>query len=329
MYIQLARCAPASIPQAAPSRARSRARDEKAFTAHMFEITSTRPPETSLASAAYPHLPGARCAGRHGETLSHHCRLLEAHCRPPRASSCSISSGAGEAKDASGSTRSIEIDAFVPRDEIDTRFLDAPYFVVPNDKVGQEAFAVIREAMRGKGMVALGRVVLARRERVLALEAFGKGLRGTLLRYPYEVRSEEPYFDEIPEISIPTEMLTLAEHILDSKTTGFDPAHFNDRHEEALVELLRKKQAGLPAEAPAPERSPATVINLMDALKRSIAAEEGSRTAPAPSKSRRSKKAAKPSSGQREMFLPIPGKRTGKAAAEEPARPRTRGRKTG
>ncbi|RAI42930.1 Ku protein [Rhodoplanes roseus] len=223
------------------------------------------------------------------------------------------------------STRTIEIDAFVPRDQIDVRYLEAPYYVVPNDKVGQEAFAVIREAMRGKNMVALGRVVLSRRERVIALEAFGKGLRGVLLRYPYEVRGEEPYFEDIPEVQVPKEMLSLAEHILDSKATDFDPAGFHDRYEEALVELLQKKQAGRPSAPATAASTPATVINLMDALKRSIVAETGTGSAPAETKPGRTKKAKRPT-GQREMLLPIPGKGAAKPSVAEPARPRTRGR---
>jgi DNA end-binding protein Ku len=92
------------------------------------------------------------------------------------------------------STRTIEIDKFVPREQIDDRYIDAPYYIAPTDSVGQEAFAVIREAMRGKGMVALGRVVLAKREYVIALEPFEKGLKATTLRYPYEVRDAAPYF---------------------------------------------------------------------------------------------------------------------------------------
>src|SRR6516165_10025032 len=97
------------------------------------------------------------------------------------------------------STRTIEIDSFVPRGEIDDRYLDTPYYIAPTDKVGQEAFAVIRDAIRDKKMVALGRVVVARREYVVMLEAFGKGLLATTLRYAYEVRDQKAYFEDIPE----------------------------------------------------------------------------------------------------------------------------------
>ena len=179
------------------------------------------------------------------------------------------------------STRTIEIDRFVPREQIDDRYLDSPYYIVPNDNVGQEAFAVIREAMRGKGMVALGRVVLARREQVIALEPFDKGLKGTTLRYPYEVRDPEAYFADIPDLKIPAEMLKLAEHILESKAADFDPSSFEDTYETALVEMLRKKQAGMSISTTAPAPKPANVVSLMDALKRSIAAEGGGRARPA------------------------------------------------
>jgi DNA end-binding protein Ku len=184
------------------------------------------------------------------------------------------------------STRTIEIDTFVPREQIDDRYIDAPYYIAPTDAVGQEAFAVIREAMRGKGMVALGRVVMSKREYVVALEPFEKGLKATTLRYPYEVREASVYFDDIPDMKIPGEMLKLAEHILDSKAADFDPSTFEDRYEIALTEMLRKKQAGLPVPKEAPAPAPANVVNLMDALKRSLQKEGGGRTQAAPERAR-------------------------------------------
>ena len=143
------------------------------------------------------------------------------------------------------SNHTIEIDAFVPHQQIDERYFDATYYVTPNDQVGQEAFAVIRDAMRGKGMVALGRVVLAKRERVIMLQPWDKGLMGTTLRYAYEVRNAKDYFDEIADIKVSGEMLKLAEHILDTKKDDFDPATFVDHYEEAVVKMLQTKQAGL------------------------------------------------------------------------------------
>ena len=123
------------------------------------------------------------------------------------------------------STHTIDIDAFVPLAQIDKRYLDSPYYIAPTDKVGQEAFAVIREAMRDKEMVGIGRVVIARRERVVMLESFGKGILGTTLRYPYEVREAENYFEDVPDIKLPDEMKQLASHILETKRADFDPGN--------------------------------------------------------------------------------------------------------
>jgi DNA end-binding protein Ku len=170
------------------------------------------------------------------------------------------------------STHTIEIDSFVPRAQIDQRFLDTPYYVTASEPVGQEAFAVIREAMRGKGMVALGRLVLSKRERVIALEAYDKGLLGTTLRYPYEVRTAEDYFCDLPDLTIAPDMLTLAEHILDRKAGEFDPATFRDRYEEALLAHLKAKQAGTVPERKPAFAAPQRVVNLMEALRRSVAA---------------------------------------------------------
>ena len=145
------------------------------------------------------------------------------------------------------SNRTIEIDTFVPRAEIDERFLDSPYYIAPNEPVGQEAFAVIREAMRSKDMVALGRVVLSKRERVIMLQPWDSGLLGMTLRYPYELREAKDYFYDIPEMKVEPELLALAQHILKTKEAKFDPTRFVDRYEQAVVEMLQQKQAGLPA----------------------------------------------------------------------------------
>ncbi|MFZ2104647.1 MAG: Ku protein, partial [Roseiarcus sp.] len=145
------------------------------------------------------------------------------------------------------SHRTIEIDTFVPRAEIDERFLDSPYYIAPNEPVGQEAFAVIREAMRSKDMVALGRVVLSKRERVIMLQPWDSGLLGMTLRYPYELREAKDYFYDIPDVKVEPELLTLAQHILKTKEAKFDPTRFVDRYEQAVVEMLQQKQAGLPA----------------------------------------------------------------------------------
>jgi DNA end-binding protein Ku len=189
------------------------------------------------------------------------------------------------------SNHTIEIDAFVPRSEIDERYFDSPYYIAPNEKVGYEAFAVIREAMRGKSMAALGRVVLSKRERVIALQPWEKGLLGTTLRYPYEVRPAKDYFDDIPDVKIDNEMLSLAEHILKTKEQHFDPSKFQDRYEEAVVEMLKKKREGMPVREAQPFVRPTNVVNLMDALRASIAEEQTQSVA-------KPAKPSKPRSGQ-------------------------------
>ncbi len=172
------------------------------------------------------------------------------------------------------SKRVIDIDEFVPKKEIDELYLNSPYYIVPDGEVGQQAFAVIREAIRQEGMVAIGKVVFTSREHIIALEARGKGLLGVTLRYPYEVRKESEYFDDIPDEKIPKDMLELASHIVESKAGHFKPERFEDQYEDALKELLKKKQSGQKIEAPR-EREPSKVVNLMDALRRSVETERG------------------------------------------------------
>lgn len=172
------------------------------------------------------------------------------------------------------SNHTIEIETFVPRSEIDPVYLEGSYYLVPDDKVAEEAFAVIREAMEAKGVVGIGRVAMGHREKILALEPRGKGILANVLHYNYEVRDDDAFFDPIPEIEIPEEMLDLASHIIERKKGHFDASKFEDRYENALTEMIRAKQAGRPIEARVPER-PGNVVNLMDALKKSIAAEKG------------------------------------------------------
>ncbi|MFH0300437.1 Ku protein [Bradyrhizobium sp. 31Argb] len=231
------------------------------------------------------------------------------------------------------STRTIEIDEFVPKADIDSRYLIRPYYLIPDGKVGHDAFAVIRETIRSLNKVAIGRVVLTNREHVIALEPLGKGLMGTLLRYPYEVRDEKEYFDDVQDVKITKDMLDLAKHIVEQKSADFDPEEFDDRYESALIELINQKRNGLPVAKPAP-KSTGNVINLMDALKRSLANEQ---QAPAPTKAK-GKKPKKRVEGQREMLLPIAGSGTGagkRAAkeepkkAEKPVRAPTRAKKAG
>jgi DNA end-binding protein Ku len=181
------------------------------------------------------------------------------------------------------STRTVEIEKFVPKVSIDDRYRDTPYYLAPEDKVGQEAFAVIRDAMKKKKMVGIGRVVMARRERVMMLEPFGKGIMGTTLHYPYEIRGEDAVFEDIPDLKLPDQMVGLAEDIVDKMTGEFEPDKFEDRYETAMIELIRSKQAGLPAFTEKPAARPANVVNLMDALRRSID-DSGGKAKPAKAK---------------------------------------------
>ena len=175
----------------------------------------------------------------------------------------------------------------MPRSDIDSRYVIRPYYLVPDGKVGHDAFAVIRETIRNMDKVAIGRVVLTNREHIIALEPLDTGLMGTLLRYPYEVRDEKEYFDDIQNVKITKDMLDLAKHIVEQKSAPFEPEKFEDRYEYALVDLIDRKRNGkLTGAKPAPKSS-GNVINLMDALKKSLAgAGEGKRQAPPPPRRR-------------------------------------------
>ena len=173
------------------------------------------------------------------------------------------------------STRTIDINEFVPKSDIDPRYLIRPYYLVPDGKVGHDAFAVIRETIRSMDMVAIGRVVLTSREHIIALEPLSNGLMGTLLRYPYEVRDEKEYFDEIQDVNVTKDMLDLAKHIVTSKAADFDPEKFEDRYEEALTELVNaKRNCKTIGAKPRPRGE--NVVDLMDALKKSLAGSGGS-----------------------------------------------------
>ena len=186
------------------------------------------------------------------------------------------------------SNHTIEIDSFVPRHEIDKRYLNHPYYIAPDGKAGIDAFAVIRDALQDQDRVALARIVLTNREHIIAVEPLGKGLLGTTLRYPYELRDEDEYFDGIRNPKISKDMVELAGHILDTKAAHFDPSKFKDEYENALKTLVKRKAAGKPVKTAEPEERPSNVINLMDALQQSL---EG-RT---PSKRRHHSRAARSS----------------------------------
>jgi DNA end-binding protein Ku len=212
------------------------------------------------------------------------------------------------------STRTIEIDEFVDRSDIDPRYLIRPYYLRPDGKVGHDAFAVIRETIREMDKVAIGRVVLTNREHIIALEARDKGLIGTLLRYPYEVRDPAEYFDEIQDVKVTKDMLDLARHIVNQKAGNFEPEKFEDHYETALIDLINQKRAGKvirPRERPKGEN----VVDLMEALRQSVGREAKPANAGKPAK--RVKKA---SARQKEMLMPIAGKKPAKeAAAKKPA----------
>ena len=205
------------------------------------------------------------------------------------------------------STHTIDIDSFVPRAEIDQRFFDAPYYITPDDPVGQDAFAVIREAMRAEKVVGLARAVLFRRERVLKLQPHGRGIVATSLRFANEVHAADGYFTEISDLELPKEMLELAKHIIHKMAGRFEPDRFEDRYEIALIELIRSKQKGMPVKA-RPEHRQTNVIDLMDALRRSVETERRSVSKPSAPKPESGKAASKPAEGK-----PIKTARKGKA----------------
>jgi DNA end-binding protein Ku len=213
------------------------------------------------------------------------------------------------------STRTIDIDEFVDRSEIDPRYLIRPYYLRPDGKVGHDAFAVIRETIREMNKVAIGRVVLTSREHIIALEPLDKGLMGTLLRYPYEVRSEDEYFDEIQDVKVTKDMLDLAKHIVNQKTGRFEPKKFEDQYESALIDLINQKRAGKPI---TPKERPRgeNVVDLMEALRRSV----GGPAAETKSPKKSAKKPRKAAAGQKEMLMPIAGKKQAKeTVAKKPA----------
>jgi DNA end-binding protein Ku len=166
-------------------------------------------------------------------------------------------------------THTIEIDKFVPEEEIDKRYYERPYYIAPDGKSGEEAFSVIRDAMKDKGRVALAGVIFANRQHILAIEPWGKGMLGTTLRFDYEVRDEKEFFKDIASHRVAKEMIDLASHILDSKAGHFDPAKFKDEYELALRKLVKRKAAGKAIE-PTETQGRSNVIDLMEALRESV-----------------------------------------------------------
>ena len=208
------------------------------------------------------------------------------------------------------SKKTIEIDEFVPKTEIDELYHVRPYYIVPDGDVGQEAFAVIRNAIDQMNMVAIGRVVLSSREHIIAMEARDKGIMGMLLRYPYEIRDQKEYFDDIADVKITKDMMDLAQHIVKTKSGHFDPEQFEDEYETALKELIEKKSKGVKIEVPT-GREPTKVINLIDALRRSAKSGQPGKQA---------KRSRKRVAGQKEMLFSIPGKKAAKTETKKATR---------
>ena len=192
------------------------------------------------------------------------------------------------------SNHTLNIEAFVDESEVDVIYQDSPYYLAPDGAMAEETFAVLRDAMQAAGKVAIARLVMSSRERIVTIGAREKGMFVTTLRDPREVRSTAAYFDEIPDVKTDPEMLQLAEKLIEQKVTHFDPKAYEDRYETALMEMIKEKLKGhKPIIAAAPERG--NVINLMDALKASLG--ESKPAAPSKSKAEPAEKkaAAKPS----------------------------------
>jgi len=187
------------------------------------------------------------------------------------------------------STRTIDIERFVPVADIDRIYWDHPYYLAPDGKMAQEAFGVIREAMERSGQIALGRIVLSTRERLLALEPRGKGILAYSLHTEDEIRNADDIFGSISSAKPDAAMIAIAEKIIDQQKGPFDPSQFTDRYETALKALIAEKQKGhRPVEAAPPEES--NVVDLMAALRASLAGKDAGE-APAKTKAKAKPKA--------------------------------------
>ncbi|MBA3048854.1 MAG: Ku protein [Alphaproteobacteria bacterium] len=191
------------------------------------------------------------------------------------------------------STRTISIDKFVDESEIDRLYWDSPFYVVPEKGAGLEAFAVIRDAMKKQGKVALGCLVLRGKERQLALEVRGKGLVAYTLRAHDEVRDAGDYFDDIKTVKADEDMVEIAARIIGQKEGDFDPADFKDRYDDALREMIRAKTKGGKGTVDVAEPDDTNVIDLMAALRSSLKGSAGSEKKAAAKKPAAKKTAAK------------------------------------
>lgn len=176
-------------------------------------------------------------------------------------------------------THTIDIDSFADASDVDVRYRDTPYYLAPDGKVAQEAFAVIRDSLKEQGLVALSRAVLARRERVILLEPFEKGLLASTLHFHDELRDADAVFEGIDDVALNAEMMQLAAHIMEQKRKPFDISTYSDRYEDALTELLTGKTKKLPVVRPEEPR-PTNIVNLLDVLRKSIEKEGGKAVKP-------------------------------------------------
>ena len=182
------------------------------------------------------------------------------------------------------STKTISIDQFVDEADIDRLYWDDPFYVVPEKGVGVEAFAVIREAMKSAGKIALGQLVLRGKERQLALEVHGKGLVAYTLRAHDEVKAADEFFDDIPEVKADADMVEIAARIIAQKEADFDPTAFKDRYDDALREMIKAKTKGGKGLVDVAEPDDTNVIDLMAALKNSLKGSAGGARKPAAKK---------------------------------------------
>lgn len=200
------------------------------------------------------------------------------------------------------SSHTLALDSFVDKSQVDPVYIEKPYYLTPADKVSEEAFAVIRQALESKKMAGLARIVLYQRERPCMIEPFGKGMLLTTLRYGDTVRSADEAYDDLDKVEVEEDMLDLAMRVIERKKGKFDPAKLEDRYGQAVIALIKsKKKSGRKAPARKAEDRPSNVINLFDALKKSLSSgendnkrerEEPQKKKPARKPPARSKKAA-------------------------------------
>lgn len=185
------------------------------------------------------------------------------------------------------STKTIDIERFVPAEDIDRLYWDSPYYLAPDGKLAQEAFAVIRDSMAQAGQIGIGRVVMSTRERIVALEPRGKGILVYTLRTDAEVRQPDEIFDGISDKPADPQMIAIAKKIIEQQEGPFDPSQFVDRYEEALKDLIKAKQKGHKV-AKVAEPEDTNVVDLMAALRASL----GGKDAPVKGKAKPAVKAA-------------------------------------